>query len=74
MLLDKIDVSTSSGPDILPRLLRQCLVTEIIFVINYIFSQSFYIGKLSTEWTETNDASSNKKNYSPVYWTNYPRL
>ena len=48
MLLDKIDVSKSSGPDKLPGRLLQCLAKEITPVVHYIFTQSLCTGELPT--------------------------
>ena len=56
MLLDRIDVSKSSGPDKLPRSLLQRLAKEITLVVHYIFTQSLCTGELSTEWTQANVA------------------
>ena len=77
MLLDRIDVSKSSGPDKLPRRLLQSLTKEITrTVIHYIFTQSLCTGVLPTEWTQANVASILKKgsklqamNYRPVSLT-----
>ena len=54
MLLDRIDVSKSSGPDKLPGRLLQCLANEITHVIHYIFTQSLCTAELPTEWTQAN--------------------
>ena len=51
MLLDRIDVSKSSGPDKLPRRLLRSLAKEITPVVYFIFTQSLCTGKLPTEWT-----------------------
>ena len=51
MLLDRIDVSKSSGPDKHPGRLLQCLAKEITSVVHYIFTQSLCTGELPTEWT-----------------------
>ena len=52
MLLDRIDVSKSSGPDKLPGRLLQSLAKEITPVVHFIFTQSLCTGKLPTEWTQ----------------------
>ena len=52
MLLDRIDVSKSYGPDKLPGRLLQCLVKEITPIVHYI---------LPTDWTQANVAPSFKK-------------
>ena len=54
MLLDRIDVSKSSGPDKLPGRLLQSLSKEITPVVHFIFTQSHCTGELPTEWTQTN--------------------
>ena len=76
MLLDRIDVSKSSGPDKLPGRLLQCQAKEITPVVHYIFTQSLCTGELPTEWTQANIASILKKgsklhavNYRPVSQT-----
>ena len=62
MLLDRIDVSKSSGPNKLSGiLLLQSLAKEITPVVHFIFTQSFCTGKLSTEWTQANVAPIYKK-------------
>ena len=61
MLLDRIDVSKSSGPNKLPGRLLQCLAKEITPVVQYIFTQSLCTGELPTEWTQTNFAPILKK-------------
>ena len=78
MLLDRIDVSKSSGPDKLPGRLLQCLAKEITPVVHFIFTQSLCTGELPTEWTQANVASILKMgsklqavNYCPVYLTWY---
>ena len=48
MLLDRIDVSKSSGPDKLPGRLLQSLAKEITPVIHFIFAQSLCTGELPT--------------------------
>ena len=53
MLLDRIDVSKSSGPDKLPGRLLQSLAKEITSVVHFIFTQSLCTGELPTEWTDT---------------------
>ena len=57
MLLDRIDVSKSSGPDKLPGRLLQSLAKEITPVVHFIFTQSL----CSTEWTQANVAPILKK-------------
>ena len=52
MLLDRIDVSMSSGPDKLPGRLLQRLAKEITPVVYFIFTQSLCTGELPTEWTK----------------------
>ena len=54
MLLDRIDVSKSSGPDKLPGRLLQSLAKEITSVVHFIFTQSLFTGELPTEWTQAN--------------------
>ena len=49
MLLDRIDVSKSSGPDKLPGRLLQSLAKEITPVVHFIFIQSLCTGELPTE-------------------------
>ena len=44
MLLDRIDVSKSSGPDKLPGRLLQSLAKEITPVVHFIFTQSLCTG------------------------------
>ena len=61
MLLDKIDVSESSGPDKLPGGLLQSLSKEITPVVHFIFTQSLCTGELPTEWTQANVAPIFKK-------------
>ena len=61
MLLYRIDVSKSSGPDKVPGRLLQCLAKEITPVIQYIFTQSFCTGELPTEWIQSNVAPIFKK-------------
>ena len=56
MLLDRIDVSESSGPDKLPGRLLQSLAKEITPVIHFIFTQSLCTGELPAEWTQANVA------------------
>ena len=53
MLLDRIDVSKSSGPDKLPGRLPQSLAKEITPVVHFIFTQSLCTGEFPTEWTDT---------------------
>ena len=76
MLLDRIDVSKSSGPDKLPGRLLQSLAKEITPVVHFIFTQSLCTGELPTEWTQANVAPIFKKgsklqavNYCPVSLT-----
>ena len=76
MLLDRIDVSKSSGPDKLPGRLLQSLVKEITPVVHFIFTQSLCTGELPTEWIQANVAPIFKKgsklqavNYRPVSLT-----
>ena len=61
MLLDRIDVSKSSGPDKLPERLLESLAKEITPVVHFIFSQSLCTGELPTEWTQANVAPIFKK-------------
>ena len=76
MLLGRIDVSKSSGPDKLPGILLQSLAKEITPVVYFIFTQSLCTGVLPTEWTQANVAPIFKKgsklqvvNYRPVSLT-----
>ena len=76
MLLDRIDVSKSSGPDKLPGRLLQSLAKEITPVVHFIFTQSLCTGELPTEWTQANVAPIFRKgsklqavNYCPVSLT-----
>ena len=76
MLLDRIDVSKSSGPDKLHGRLLQSLAKEITPVVHFIFTQSLCTGELPTEWTQANIAPILKKgsklqavNYCPVSLT-----
>ena len=76
MLVDRIDVSKSSGPDKLPGKLLQSLAKEITSVVHFIFTQSLCTGELPTEWTQANVAHILKKgsklhavNYRPVSLT-----
>ena len=76
MLLDRIYVSKSSGPDKLPGRLLQSLAKEIAPVVHFIFTQSLCTGELPTEWTQANVAPILKKgrklqavNYRPVSLT-----
>ena len=74
MLLDRIDVSKSSGPDQLPGRLLQSLAKEITPVVHFIFTQSPCTGELPTEWTPQanvapifkNDSKLQEVNYRPV--------
>ena len=61
MLLDRIDVSKSSGPDKLHGRLLQSLAKEITPVVHFIFTQSLCTGELPTEWTQANVAPIFKK-------------
>ena len=76
MLLDRIDVSKSSGPDKLLGRLLQSLAKEITPIVHFIFTQSLCTGELPTEWTQANVAHIFKKgsklqvvNYHPVSLT-----
>ena len=76
MLLDRIDVSKSSGPDKLPGRLLQSLAKEITPVVNFVFIQSLCTVELPTEWTHANVApilrqavSLQALNYRPVSLT-----
>ena len=76
MLLDRVYVSKSSGPDKLPGRLLQSLAKEITPVVHFIFTQSLRIDELPTEWTQANVAPILKKgsklqavNYLPVSLT-----
>ena len=76
MLLDRIDVPKSYGPDKLPGRLLQSLAKEITPVVHFIFTQSLCTGELPTEWTQANVAPIFKKgsklqavNYRPVSLT-----
>ena len=61
MLLDRIDVSKSSGPDKLPGNLLQSLAKEITPIVHFNFTQSLCTGELHTEWTQANAAPIFKK-------------
>ena len=62
MLLDRIDVSKSSGPDKLPgSVFLQCLAKEITPVVHFIFTQSLCTRELPTEWTQADVAPIFKK-------------
>ena len=61
MLLDRIDVSKSSGPDKLLGRLLQSLAKEITAVVHFILTQSLCTGELPTEWTQANGAPIFKK-------------
>ena len=61
MLLDRIDVSKSSGPGKLPGRLLQSLAKEITPIVHFIFTQSLCTGELPTEWTQSNVAPIFKK-------------
>ena len=76
MLLDRIDVSKSSGPDKLPGRLLQCLAKEFTPAVHYIFTQSLCTGEIPTEWIQANVAPIFQKgsklqavNYRPVSLT-----
>ena len=76
MVLDRINVSKSSGPDKLPGRLLQRLATEITPIVHFIFTQSLCTVKLPTEWTQANGAPIFNKgsklqavNYRPVSLT-----
>ena len=76
MLLDRIDVSKSSGPDKLPGRLLQSLAKKITPVVYFIFIQSLCTDELPTEWIQANVAPILKKgsklqavNYCPVSLT-----
>ena len=76
LLLDRIDISKSSGPDKLPGRLLQSLAKEITPVVHVTFTQSLSTGELPTEWTQANIAPILKKgsklqavNYRPVSLT-----
>ena len=56
MLLDRIDISKSCGPDKLPGSLLQSLAKEITPVVHFIFTQSLCTGELPTELTQANVA------------------
>ena len=73
MLLDRIEVAKSSGPDKFPGRLLQCISKEITSVVPYIFTQSLCTGELPTELTQANVTHILKKgsklqavNYCPV--------
>ena len=76
MLLDRIDVSKSSGPDKLHGRLLQSLAKEINPVVHLIFTHSLCTDELPTEWIQANVAHILKKgsklqavNYRPVSLT-----
>ena len=76
MLLDRIDVSKSSGPGKLPGKLLQSLAKESTPVVHFIFTQSLCMGELPTEWTQAYVVPILKKggklqtvNYRPVSLT-----
>ena len=76
MLLDRIDVSKSSGPEKIPGRLLQSLGKEPTTVVHCIFTQSLCTGELPTEWTQANVAPILKNgsklqavNYRPVSLT-----
>ena len=76
MLLEKIDVSKSSGPDKLPGRLLQSLAKEITPVVHFIFTHTRCTVELPTEWIQANVAYILKKgsklqamNYHPISLT-----
>ena len=76
MLLDRIDVSKSSGPDKLPGRLLQSLAKEITPVVHFIFTQTLCTGDVHTELTQATVVPILKKdgklqavNYRPVSLT-----
>ena len=76
MLLARIDVSKSSGPDKLSGRLLQILAKEITPIVHFIFTQSLCTGELPTELTQAKVAPIFKKgrklqavNYRPVSLT-----
>ena len=73
MLLDRIDVSKSSGPDMLPGRLLQCLAKEITPVVHFIFTQSLCTGELPTKLTQANVAPILKKG-SKLHAVNYRHI
>ena len=64
VLLDRIDVSKSSGPDKLHGRLLQSLAKEITPVVHFIFTQSLCTGDLPTEWTQADVAPILRKEVS----------
>ena len=62
MLLDRIDVSNSSGPDKFSGRLQQSIAKEITPVVHFIFTQSLCTGELPIKWTQANVAPILKKN------------
>ena len=71
MLLDRIDVSKSSGPDKLTGRLLQSLAKEITPVIHFIFTQSLCTGKLPTEWRRQANVAPIFKKGSKLQAVNY---
>ena len=76
MVLDRIAVSKSSGPDKLPGRLLQSLAQELPPVVHFICTKSLCTGELPAEWTQANVAPILKKgsklqavNYHPVSLT-----
>ena len=76
MLLDRIDVSKSSGPDKVAGRLWQRLAKEITPVVHFIFTQSLCTSALPAERTQVNVALIFKKgskfqavNYRPISLT-----
>ena len=73
MLLYRIDVSKSSGPDKLPGRLLQSLAKETTLVVHFIFTQTLCTGELATEWTRASIFKKGSKllavNYRPVSLT-----
>ena len=61
MLLDRIDVSKSSGQDKHIGRLLQSQAKEITPVVHFIFTQSLCTCELPTEWTQANVAPILKK-------------
>ena len=73
MLLDRIDVSQSCGPDKLPGRLLQSQAEEITPVVHFIFTQSLCTGELRTQATVAPIFKKGSKlqavNYHPVSLT-----
>ena len=53
MLLDRIDVSKSSGPDRLPGRLLQSLAKELTPIVHFIVTHNTFSNKLTNCFTET---------------------